>query len=199
MSRAHEVAHAKGGVCLSKRYVDVKDKLRWQCHLGHRWMASLDTVGRSAWCHACAHHRNPDEMLAMVSAAARARGGRLLSPRYVNSRTKLDFQCRAGHEWSAAPAHVLHGTWCPRCAGWHRTPAEQLERLRQFAKQQGGQLLSDQYVDNNTKLRLRCSLGHEWSAVPSSLFQGHWCGRCAHLRRRTHEHGKSPARRILNR
>lgn len=198
LSRAHEVAHTKGGVCLSKRYTGVKDKLRWQCHLGHHWMAPLDTVGRGAWCHACAHQLGPDEMLILVRAAARARGGRLLSPRYVNGRTKLDFRCRAGHEWSAAPSHVLSGTWCPRCAG-HGTPAEQLERLRRFAEQQGGQLLSDQYVSSATKVRLRCSLGHEWSAVPSSLFQGHWCGRCAHLRRRTYEHRKSPVRRMLNR
>lgn len=195
---ARELARAKKGECLSTQYIDIKQKLHWQCERGHRWQASFDMVKKGRWCPTCAHKYTPEQMMARLKAAARNHGGQLLSGHYVDNATKMIFRCRAGHEWHATPAHVLNGgTWCPTCAG-QRTPAEQLQRLRQYAAQQGGELVSDQYANNRTKVRMRCQLGHEWSAEPSSLLQGHWCKRCSHLSRRTYEHRKSLAQRMHN-
>lgn len=47
---------------------------------------------------------------------ARERGGKCLSDSYVNSMTKLLWECSEGHLWEARPGDVKNGkTWCPEC------------------------------------------------------------------------------------
>ena len=48
---------------------------------------------------------------------AAERGGKCLSSKYINSNTKLQWQCKEGHEWEAIPASVKRGHWCPFCSG----------------------------------------------------------------------------------
>jgi hypothetical protein len=71
---------------------------------------------------------------AMISLA-RKRRGRCLSTFYVNSTTPLVWQCSAGHQWSAVPASVRKGTWCPDCAGVGRIT---LNQMRAIAALRGG-------------------------------------------------------------
>jgi hypothetical protein len=56
---------------------------------------------------------------------------------------------------------------------------EMLERVRQEAADRGGRLLSDHYVNNSTKMRFRCSEGHEFSMHWGNIGSGHWCKRCS--------------------
>jgi predicted RecB family nuclease len=51
---------------------------------------------------------------------AKKRGGKCLSVKYINSTTKLKWQCKEGHEWEVAPTNIKSGTWCPWCAYYRR-------------------------------------------------------------------------------
>jgi hypothetical protein len=53
-----------------------------------------------------------------------------------------------------------------------------LDEMRAVAAHRGGECLSDFYINNNTRLRWRCSKGHEWEAVPNSIKSGSWCSIC---------------------
>ena len=53
--------------------------------------------------------------------------------------------------------------------------------MRTFAAHRGGECISDQYVNNETKLWWRCSAGHEWEAKPGLVKGGSWCPECAHV------------------
>jgi len=117
-----------------------------------------------------------------VTSLARARRGRCISTLYVNSATPLLWRCEAGHEWSAIPASVQKGSWCPECAGLRRLTLEQMQHM---AYSRGGSCLSESYRNNATKLRWRCSGGHEWSATPLQIKKGHWCPFCARVARLT--------------
>ncbi|CAE6858636.1 hypothetical protein R75461_07860 [Paraburkholderia nemoris] len=49
-----EVAHERGGRCLSEEYLGSKVKLVWQCGLGHVWASTPNTVVRLGhWCPNC--------------------------------------------------------------------------------------------------------------------------------------------------
>ena len=48
------VAAAKGGKCLSRRYVNSKTHLLWECHRGHQWRATPTHVKHRTWCPHCA-------------------------------------------------------------------------------------------------------------------------------------------------
>jgi hypothetical protein len=118
--------------------------------------------------------------LAEMRSLAQGRGGQCISGRYISSRVALRWKCRRGHQWSAMPTNVRKGSWCPTCA--HRKRLT-LGEMRALAAHRGGECLSEQYVNNETKLRWRCNDGHEWEAAPGRVKGGEWCSHCAHVAR----------------
>ena len=44
------------------------------------------------------------------------RGGKCLSPEYINNKTKLKWECAEGHTWEAIPYSVKRGSWCRLCS-----------------------------------------------------------------------------------
>ena len=59
-----------------------------------------------------------------------------------------------------------------------------IETMRDRAAERGGECLSDEYVNQKTKLRWRCGdCGHEWDATPDSIKCGSWCPECARRKR----------------
>ena len=102
----------------------------------------------------------------------------MLSRRYVDSRTPLHWRCGFGHVWKAISTNVTKSSWCPECA--HRARLT-LPEMRALAERRGGECLSNRYTNNRTKLRWRCSTGHEWSATPLQVKKGHWCPFCARV------------------
>ncbi|CAE7214177.1 unnamed protein product [Symbiodinium natans] len=121
---------------------------------------------------------------------AASKGGRCTSAEYTNRRTKVQWECKCGHEWKATPHNVLNqGSWCPRCAIGKRSLS--LYQLHEHAMRRGGRCLSDTYRNSHTKVRWQCKLGHTWEATAAHVLNhGTWCPECA---RRT----TSPSKRTL--
>jgi hypothetical protein len=109
------LASARNGKLLSLVYVSSKQKLLWQCQLGHRWMATLtDVKYKNSWCPACVKLNKPD--ISSLYQVAIARGGTLLSSVYNNNRDKLIWKCDKGHVWSATWNNIKDkNQWCPVC------------------------------------------------------------------------------------
>ena len=49
-----DIAESRGGRCLSKKYINVQTKLKWQCSKGHRWQATPSNIKSGTWCPTCA-------------------------------------------------------------------------------------------------------------------------------------------------
>ncbi|WP_134170909.1 hypothetical protein [Paraburkholderia caballeronis] len=110
----HALAASHGGECLSGKYENTYQPLRWRCANGHEWDAPAHTVKRH-WCKRCFHERRRLGIDRMREIAA-SHGGRCLSEVYLSIRHSLQWECRWGHVWSTKPAIVLGGHWCPLCA-----------------------------------------------------------------------------------
>lgn len=175
-----QLAEQRGGVCLSTNYVNSNTKLRWRCAEGHEWEAVPGSIQQGSWCPICAGRLSPDDALRKLQEIARARGGICLSDHYVEGRIKLHWRCAEGHEWDAAPNNIRGGSWCPVCANKARGPKKLgLEVCQKAAIAKGGECLSIEYLNTDTKLRWRCAEGHEWDAIPDSVVRlGTWCPRC---------------------
>lgn len=171
-------AEERGGSCLSEQYVDAQTNMRFRCQVGHEWEATPASVVMGTWCPECAHTRKPP--LALFQELARERGGRCLSDRYVNGRTRLEFECHRGHRWATLPNVVRRGSWCPECARIDpREPTEYaLEDFAAIAADHGGECLSSEYGGLRTKLEWRCRHGHTWEALPAVVRDGSWCPEC---------------------
>lgn len=50
----HKLAESRNGKCLSKKYKNVRSKLKWQCNEGHSWTAAPFTIRAGKWCPECA-------------------------------------------------------------------------------------------------------------------------------------------------
>jgi len=177
-------AREKGGECLSKKYVDIHTKLKWMCNKGHTWKAKPMYIKKGTWCPTCAHIKLIDSLrltIEEMQAIAGEKGGECLSNEYVDIHTKLKWMCNKGHTWKAKPLYIKKGTWCPTCGHIRTSDSHRLtiEEMQAIAREKGGECLSEKYVDCNTKLKWRCSKGHEWEARPSSARRGHWCPICA--------------------
>jgi hypothetical protein len=172
----HAAARERGGECLSASYVDNLTRLRWRCAQGHEWDAKPMHIRLGQWCPRCGRQWRLLTM-AQLQAMAQARGGTCLSTDYGNDGQKLRWRCAHGHEWMQTPSKIKGGSWCSRCVRNSYTIAD----MQTLARLRGGECLSDEYVNTQTKLRWRCDRGHEWSTRPMVIIKGHWCRECAWL------------------
>ena len=117
-----------------------------------------------------------------MQATAKSRGGECLSTEYINSASKLRWQCSEKHEWEMRPNNIRNGQWCPECAYKRNGALNRLSinEMQDIAKTHGGKCLSTEYHDNKTNLEWQCEKGHMWKMTASSAKnQGSWCSICA--------------------
>ena len=118
--------------------------------------------------------------LEYMKVLARRHGGKCLSKRYVNSKTKLKWLCHKGHSWLAIPSNIVKGHWCSIC-GFSRSARQRaltIQRMREVARSRGGGCLSQNYVNAHVKLEWQCQKGHVWQAAPQHIIKGSWCSEC---------------------
>jgi len=109
-----ELAQRRGGICLSKEYVNDSTKLEWQCKENHIWKTAPSNIKQNHWCPYCAGVVKLT--IQEMEEIAESRGGKCLSSNYINYSTNLTWQCDKEHEWDATPKKKKKGTWCPICA-----------------------------------------------------------------------------------
>ncbi|MED5618253.1 hypothetical protein [Ideonella sp. BN130291] len=203
LERLHAAASVRRGRCLSDAYEGAKAPHRFRCAAGHEWDAPAQRIFKGYWCRTCANEAKATaylraDGLQRLQRVASERGGRCLSPGYLGGRAHHDFQCHAGHVWSARATLVLRGTWCAVCAVDRIAQSKRdpvgLERLRALARERGGECLSTEYVGSHGRYEFRCAKGHGWLSTASIVHSGKWCLSCAHdARRLTIEHMRQAA------
>ena len=175
-----EIAKARGGKCLSKKYVSTHRALQWECSEGHRWKTAASNVQTGTWCPKCADKRlgearrlDIDEM----HEIAEERGGKCISKKYVSAKSKLEWECAKGHRWKATGNKVKNvGRWCPVCGG---SLKKTIEEMQELAKSRGGKCLSKKYVNSKVNLEWQCEKGHRWLSTADLIHGGSWCHECA--------------------
>lgn len=122
LNKIHQIAIQKGGRCLTNKYVSSVSKLVFQCGKGHIWKAVRSHI-KKHWCPVCANHVKPNDKEYQKKALIRIQrfvekyGGKCLSDKYINSETKMLFQCKNGHQWETKPILVTSCShWCPHCS-----------------------------------------------------------------------------------
>ncbi len=92
-------------------------------------------------------------------------GYKLLSE-YKNNKTKVKIRCNYGHEYDVTPSSFKNGSRCPVCVG--KCPVQAKEHFLELLEKERYELLSE-YKNTRTKVKLRCSKGHEWDIKPNSF------------------------------
>lgn len=73
-----------------------------------------NVLHNNAWCPTCAN--NQRKKYEEVKKIALQYEGKLLSSKYINSKSKLKWKCKNGHVFDLSYSKVAHrGQWCPFC------------------------------------------------------------------------------------
>ncbi len=176
------IVKEKGGVILSE-YTTSRDKMEFQCSKGHRWFQLQYNINQGKWCPECSKEEWPIKHLEVLSAAAKERGGECLSKEYFDDKIKIEFRCDKGHVFLLTGGAMLRGQWCQQCSfkALADSRRHSIEIYRALAQARGGKLLSEVYINKETKLLWECKNGHRWEATPGLVKNSEsWCGICAY-------------------
>ena len=101
--------------------------------------------------------------------------GKCLNDVYINSATKMKWECHKGHVFSQSLTAVKKGVWCPYCAG---NAKKNLGDMQELAKLFGGYCISYKYKNIHTDLEWECNKGHRFLQKPCQVQKGVWCPCC---------------------
>jgi len=117
-------------------------------------------------------------------------GHQLLSQEYKNNKSKLAFTCPAGHLYTAAWCDFQAKKRCRLCGikkahkGCKKSPEKISELLE---KREYTRTAQEEYINNRTKIKLRCSKGHAFASDWLHLQAGHGCPSCFSLISKQHK------------
>lgn len=119
---------------------------------------------------------NKKKSLDDLKKLAESRGGKVLSSKYLNVKTKYLWECSQKHRWETSADSIFRGSWCPTCAGQKRYTTSE---IRKICELKGGEFLSPEYINAHHKYEVRCREGHIFYPWGQSLIKGKWCKTCA--------------------
>jgi len=99
--------------CLSDDYKNNSTKLKFRCEKNHIFEMTWGNFQHGFRCRFC--FGRIKKTIQEVSEYANDRGYKCLSKDYVNSNTKLKWQCPDGHSFYMSWDNFSHGQNCPKC------------------------------------------------------------------------------------
>jgi hypothetical protein len=167
----------EGYTLVSKEYIDSKTKLDYKCSKGHEYSIKYNGWKNGNRCIICSGLLKLT--IEQVRNSFEDEGYTLLSKKYVNNHTKLNYQCSNGHKHSITWHDWDYGYRCPFCYGNIKLT---LEQVKESLKSENYILLSNEYINNNTKLDCKCSEGHEYSITWNNWNKGARCSTCKNIK-----------------
>ena len=130
--------------------------------------------------------------LEKVRKIASDNGGKLISKNYIDSQTRLEFECSKGHRWKAVPSSIINnGSWCGdrQCVAelislkQRRKTIQKMESL--LAEKGAGKIVSiyPRQKQKHTLFKLACENGHLFDTDLGRVRNGNWCRHCNHIER----------------
>ena len=162
------------GYKLLSEYKNTQIKVKLKCDKEHIYEVLPSNFKSGNRCPKCLDHcpiQAKKEFLELLESE----GYELLSE-YKNTRTKVKIRCPKNHIYEVKPNTFKNGIRCPKCAGV--CPEQAKEQFKELVESEGYKLLSE-YKNNNTKVKIICNKGHEYSVTPNHFKSGSRCPKCA--------------------
>jgi len=104
-----------------------------------------------------------------LNAYVASHDGSLVSNNYIGKSSNYQVICKHGHVFSLNAYDMLRGKWCPGCKK-HRL----FEKYKLLVENKGGIMLSKEYVDSKTPLKIADAHGFRFSLTSHQLSHGVW-------------------------
>ncbi len=178
-----DIIENKGGSIISTEYIDAKTHLEYKCNNGHNISTQPRHLKNGGWCGKCYKNRLSDESRSTkiyneAKKIIQDRGGQIISAKYIDSATYIEFQCKYGHNVTKKNITELRaGKWCKFC---NKTDSDNkyYNRYKKIIEKNGGTIISTEYIDSSVPIEYICDKGHTISSLTNSLKSGSWCNIC---------------------
>lgn len=169
---------------LSSEYVSANSKLECECLVcNNTWMVSWGKLSQKRGCPKCAGNVKFDIDMIRQELLESNRNIELLSKKYINIDSKLDFRCTIdGYTWSTSWNSIKNiGTGCAKCSKKNKPTIEEIKKFV-YENQPNIIILSSEYVKAKNHLDCKCLVcNHKWGVNWSNLSQGRGCPKCANV------------------
>lgn len=179
----HKLAESKGGKCLSTEYINAISQMKWECAKGHIWNTFYSSIKQGTWCPECSGVKRI--VIQDCHKLAELKSGKCLSTEFINSVSKLTWQCSKGHIWNSQYHTIRKGNWCPKCNVERQRHT--IEDCHKLAQLKVGKCLSTEYTRSKDKMKWQCEKGHIWNTSFDMIKRGHWCPECAGIKKKSIE------------
>jgi len=174
-----ETFQKRGDTLLSEKYKNNRTKLEYKCGKCDEKCSILFFRYRKGvqGCSTCKKNKKYQ----FVKQMFEKRGDTLLSEKYKNNRTKLEYKCgNCGDICSIRFDSYKIGNGCAYCAGQKK---HNLDFVKETFEKRGDILLSKEYKNNKTHLDYQCGKCRDICSVPFLRYKrGHGCPNCSKSR-----------------
>ena len=91
---------------------------------------------------------------------------------------KFNYVCNEGHTGAVRLDHWRRGVRCSKCSGNRKLT---LDYVKNQIEKEGYTLLSTEYVNSKSLLKVICNNGHEYFVTYNNWITGYRCARCFYL------------------
>ena len=161
---------------ISTEYKNNMQILDYICQGGHTTKVRFSAFLNGQRCHKC---KNDRQRLTFehVQNFFEKEGCKLISTKYVDNSTSLEYICVCGRNSTIAFGNFRNGQRCKKCA--NDKLRFTYEYVKSFFEEQGCQLLSTEYVDCVTPLSYICDCKRESMITFTGFKGGARCRLCA--------------------
>ena len=168
-----EVFKNEGWILLEDQYINCSHKMKCKCNQGHDLEVSWSSFRVGYRCPHCSG--NARRTIEQIKEEFNKIGWTLLTTEYKNNKQQLDYICDKGHKHHICWNDFQQGYRCPYCAGQAKLTIEQ---VRQAFKEEGYELLEEEYHNAYTKMKYRCCNNHINETTWRNFQQGLRCPNC---------------------
>jgi hypothetical protein len=181
------LVESKGYVLLSQDYIKNNSPLKLLCPEGHFWDVTWNNFRHSKMCGECCN--NKKYTISAIKPVYIQNNCELLEDDYLNALQNLKFRCACGKSHSKSFYSFRKFPYCKDCS--YKIRAENLktdfEEIKLYIKNESYQLLSNEYLNANSKLHLKCPQGHNYYVSYQSFKVGHRCPTCQNLKKYSYD------------
>jgi hypothetical protein len=173
----------EGYTLLSNDYINNKNKLDVMCDKGHKSQVRLNDFLNNHRCIYCSGKNK--HTYDQVKSFIEKEGYTLLSNDYINNKTKLKIMCDKEHIFEMTYSHLKSGQRCPKCSMIKKADKHRLtyNQVKTIIENEGYYLLSNEYVNNKEKIKIKCDKNHTFNMRFDNFKHGCRCPKCAIIER----------------
>ena len=160
---------------LSTEYINWKTKMKIKCLNNHIFYISWNNFKTGKRCVKCKVESHK-LTYKFIKKHIESNGYKLLSTKYIDSKTKIKLQCPEGHIYKASWNSFNSGQRCSICN--FNSQKLTYEFVKKQIETEGYKLLSTKYINSRKKLKIQCPKGHIYYTTWNCFKRGSRCYEC---------------------